>query len=128
MRTGTRSAYATWLKDAALQTGIGKERMFSVYNYMFDPEQLRFLMDAVLETADTEGSCVEAGCFSGATTVLLRKWMECKGVRKRYYAIDTLSGFRSEHVEYETRVRKQAGKIKDIFKNCKKRWFDASLM
>jgi hypothetical protein len=127
MGTGIKLACAALLKEAALRTGIGREPMFSVYNYMFNPEQLRFLMDSLMETADTEGCCVEAGCASGATTTLLRKWMECKNVRKQYYAIDTFSGFRSEHVEYEMQLRNKPEIIKHVFKANKKTWFDASM-
>jgi len=127
MGTGIKLAATSLLKNAALRSGIGKELLFSVYNYMFDPEQLHFLMDALTEVADVKGACVEAGCAGGATTALLRKWMDCKGIKKQYYAIDTFSGFLPEHVAHEVQVRNKSGAIKFIFKNNKKEWFDASM-
>lgn len=127
MGTGIRVAATSLLKDASLRTGIGKEVIFSIYNYMFTPEQLRFLMDVLVCVANVSGSCVEAGCAKGATTALLRKWMECKGIKKQYYAIDTFSGFVREHVDYEISKRQKSEIIRSVFRDNKKQWFDASM-
>lgn len=127
MGTGFKLAATSLLKDASLRTGIGKDIIFSVYNYMFTPEQLRFLMDALVDVTDISGVCVEAGCAKGATTALLKKWMECKGIKKQYYAIDTFSGFVQEHAEYEIRKREKPEIIKSVFRDNKKQWFDASM-
>jgi hypothetical protein len=127
MGLGIKRAVISLVKDAVIRTGIGKEPMFAVYNYMFDPEQLRFLMDLVAETADVPGSCVEAGCAHGATTALLRKWMACKGIKKDYYAIDTFRGFKQDHVEHEIKSRNKPLGIRYPFSNNKKEWFDCSM-
>src|SRR5262249_6980206 len=73
-RTGIRSAVISTWKNLAMRSGRSGA-LFSVYNYMFDPEQLRFLMDCVVATKNVPGACVEAGCAKGATTAFLRKWM-----------------------------------------------------
>jgi hypothetical protein len=127
MGLGVKRALISLMRDAVIQTGIGKEPIFSVYNYMFDPAQLRFLMDLVAETADVPGSCVEAGCARGATTALLRKWMMCRGIVKNYYAIDTFRGFRTDHVEHEIKSRNKPGGIRYAFASNKKEWFDYSM-
>lgn len=127
MGIGIKRALISIFKDAVRRTGIGRRPVFSVYNYMFEPDQLRFLMDMVTETADVPGTCVEAGCADGATTVLLRKWMTCKGIRKDYYAIDTFRGFQPEHVEHEINSRNKPRSIRYPFSNNKKEWFDYSM-
>jgi O-methyltransferase len=127
MGTGIKRAITSLMKDAIVRTGIGQEQIFSVYQYMYDPEQLRLLMDLIVETASIPGNCVEAGCAYGATTALLRKWMECKGISKKYYAIDTFSGFCLEHVEYEIKSRNKPDRIRYPFSDNKKGWFDLSM-
>lgn len=127
MGLGIKRAITSIVKDAVIRTGIGKQPVFSVYQYMFDPEQLRFLMDIVTETASIPGSYVEAGCAHGATTAMLRKWMVCKGIKKPYYAIDTFRGFRPEHVEHEIKSRRKPRNIRYPFSSNKKEWFDCSM-
>jgi O-methyltransferase len=127
MGLGIKRAVISVFKDAIIRTGIGHRPVFSVYNYMFDPEQLRLLMDLVVEAAEVPGSCVEAGCANGATTALLRKWMACRGIKKDYYAIDTFCGFLPDHVEYEIKSRSKPQSIRYPFSSNKKAWFDHSM-
>jgi hypothetical protein len=45
-----------------MKTGFTKRMTFSLYDYMFDSQQLRFLMDCLQETANVKGCCIEARC------------------------------------------------------------------
>jgi O-methyltransferase len=127
MRTGVKSAIISLYRDLALRTGINARTIFGVYDYMFDPRQLRFLMDCILDTASIPGCCVEAGCARGGTTAFLRKWMDIEGIRKDYIALDTFSGFVPSHAEYEIQSRRKSTAIRDAFSNNKKAWFDYSM-
>jgi SAM-dependent methyltransferase len=126
-RTGIRSTLISTWKNFAIKHGHSGHPMFSVYNYMFDPEQLRFLMDCILATQNISGACVEAGCAKGATTAFLRKWMHCRGIEKQYFAIDTFSGFPAEQASYEVEFRNKPRRIKYAFTDNKKEWFDHSM-
>jgi hypothetical protein len=126
-RTGIRSALFSTLKDFAMKRGHSGRALFSVYNYMFDPEQLRFLMDCILATENIRGACVEAGCAKGATTAFLRKWMHCRRIEKQYFAIDTFSGFPAKQSKYEVEFRNKPQQIKYAFTDNKKEWFDYSM-
>ncbi len=127
MRTGIKTGLATLCQDLAMKTGVGSHAIFSVYNYMFDPQQLRFLMDCIQETSSISGCCVEAGCSRGNTTAFLRKWMYAVGIEKDYVAIDTFSGFVPKHAEFEIRSRGKPEMIKLPFSMNKKKWFEYSM-
>ena len=123
IKTGILSVY----RDLAMRTGIHAGTMFNVYSYMFDPRQLRFLMDCIQDTAGIPGCCVEAGCAQGNTTAFLRKWMDVQGIKKDYIALDTFSGFVPSHAEYEIQVRGKPTELRDRFSMNKKAWFDFSM-
>jgi O-methyltransferase len=127
MRTGLKSILAYLYRDFVMRTGINAHATFDVYNYMFDPGQLRFLMDCITETAQITGCYVEAGCARGATTVFLRKWMDDSRIKKKYFALDTFSGFPSDQTEYEVHVRGKPTGIGHPFAINRKEWFDFSL-
>lgn len=110
-----------------MRTGFTSRTIFSVYNYMFEPQQLRFLMDCIQNTASVNGCCVEAGCAKGDTTAFLRRWMDDLGIKKEYIAIDTFSGFPVNHTEYESSHRGKPRTIRDAFTLNKRSWFDYSL-
>ena len=56
-------------------------------------------------TAEIKGSIVEAGCFTGATTIFLSEHLRDQGQKRQYVAIDTFSGFLPDDVEHEISVR-----------------------
>ena len=113
--------------DAALLTGVYDKTFFGVYPYAFDPKQLIFLTECISQVARVSGCFVEAGCDRGATTVLLKKFMNTEQVDRDYYAIDTFSGFISEHVEHEIDIRGKPARIGSYFVNNKKAWFDKTM-
>lgn len=75
------------------------------YPYNFRPAQLAFLVNVLDEIADVEGSIVEVGCFTGATTIFLSEHLRDQDRARKYVAIDTFAGFLQEDVEHEVRVR-----------------------
>jgi O-methyltransferase len=101
--------------------------IWSVYDYMFSPAQLIFLTQALTETRDTPGCCVEIGCAYGRTTAFLRKFMDESGIAKDYYALDTFNGFVREHLDYESSHRNKDASVDLWFMNNKKAWFDYAL-
>lgn len=72
------------------------------YDYLYRPAQLCFLAGEVERTDALEGSIVEVGCAFGATTVFLDHHLCDIRSDKRYYAIDTFSGFTPEDVAIES--------------------------
>jgi O-methyltransferase len=117
--------------EASMQTDIVKRilgrNIWSVYDYMFSPNQLIFLAQSLKETRDVPGCCAEIGCAYGQTTAFLRKFMDENGIHKDYYAIDTFAGFVPEHLDYEADRRDKDRTVDTWFVNNKKQWFDYSL-
>lgn len=100
---------------------------FPRYFYHFTVPQLCFLCRCIEKTKDVRGSIVEVGCAGGATTVFLNKYMDAQKIQKKYYAIDTFSGFVNEDIEFEVINR---GKCRDLytgFQVNKQKWFDGTM-
>ncbi len=114
-------------RDFAMKTGFTARTTFSLYDYMFDPQQLHFLMDCLQDTESAKGCCIEAGCAWGRTTVFLRKWMEARGITKDYIALDTFSGFVDSDTEFEIKYRSKPRELTKGFSFNKKVWFDYSI-
>jgi len=127
MRTDLKTGLLSLYRDFAMKTGLTARTIFSVYDYMYDPQQLKFLMDCIQETSGVTGCCVEAGCGAGHTTVFLKKWMNAIRLEKTYFALDTFSGFVPSHAEYEVKFRGKSSGISSLFILNKKEWFDYSL-
>ena len=127
MRAGIKNALLSLYRDLSMSTGINTRSIFGVYGYMFDPRQLRFLMDCIQDTSKIPGCCVEAGCARGDTTAFLRKWMDVQGIKKNYIALDTFSGFTQSDAEYEIESRRKPTGIRFEFSTNKKKWFDYSM-
>jgi len=90
--------------SALTRTRLGKYLLPS-YDYMFSPSQLSLLAAELERTDGIEGSILEVGCASGATTVFLNQHLEWIGSAKRYFALDTFSGFLRDDVEMEEQRR-----------------------
>jgi SAM-dependent methyltransferase len=115
------------LKELSFRTGYLTTRFFSVYPYMFTPNQLMFIGQALRETRNVGGCCLEVGCAYGATTVFLRKLMEEEGIAKPYIAIDTFSGFVPEQVAFEVASRAKPPGIGRMFASNKREWYETAL-
>ena len=115
------------IRDFSFHTGILRPSLFSVYPYMYTPAQLEFLLKCLRQTKDVPGACMEVGCAYGATTVFLRKFLDHLDNGKTYYALDTFSGFKKEHANYETTVRKKDKTLVEGFNLNRKQWVSESL-
>ncbi len=104
------------IRHFSFHTGILRGTLFNVYPLMYTPPQLEFLLKCLRQTKDVPGACMEVGCAYGATTVFLRKFLDQLDNGKTYYALDTFSGFKKEHVDYEITVRKKDKSLVDYFK------------
>ena len=103
---------------------------FPRYSYNFTPTQLIFLCNCIEETRNVDGSIAEIGCSNGRSTIFLNKFMSSQSIEKKYYAVDTFSGFVEEDVEYEIENRDKCDKNKKLYKQFrvnKKKWFDGTL-
>jgi O-methyltransferase len=114
------------MRSSLVKRLLGRD-IWSVYDYMFSPNQLIFLAQCLKATRDVPGCCVEVGCAYGRTTAFLRKFMDENGIAKTYYALDTFSGFVPEHLDYEAERRNKDRAVDLWFVNNKKAWFDHSL-
>ncbi len=85
---------------------------FPKYAYNFNPAQLCFLCQCIEDTREIAGAVAEIGCSDGSTTIFLKKYMDARGIRKDYYAVDTFAGFVAEDIEFEIERR---GKTKEMF-------------
>ena len=121
------SAIRRLAKDASLRTGLWNNLFFNVYPYMFDPEQLVFMIERVKDAAQVPGCFVKAGVAWGATTALLNRTMNQEGLERPYYAIDTLSGFVQEQVRYEIETLGKPAEIAHGFAENRQAWFDKSM-
>lgn len=101
---------------------------FPKYAYYFNPPQLSFLCACIEETRNVPGSIAEVGCFLGATTVYLNKYMDACDIEKPYRSVDTFDGFVADDIQYEVEKR---GKTKDLFtgfRGIKKSWYDKIML
>jgi len=79
----------------------------------------------IWQTRDLKGSVAEIGVSGGATTIFLNKYMRSIGLNKKYYALDTFSGFTKEDISFEVEHRKKSKKLFSTgFDVNKKKWFD----
>lgn len=101
--------------------------MFTVYPYMFSPQQLMFIAGTAIEQASVAGCYVEVGCAEGATTAFVKRALAEEGVDKRYICLDTFAGFPTEQVTYEIEVRGKDKAIADAFTHNDIDWVRKSL-
>jgi O-methyltransferase len=98
------------------------------YKYQFSPEELTFLVRCITETRDVPGDIVEIGCATGNTTCFLQRHMQCSGIHKPYYCIDTFSGFTQDDIAFE--INHRENDIGPNFRACNVsslKWFKHTL-
>ena len=100
---------------------------FPMYSYQYSARQLVFLCQCVEETSSLLGNIAEIGCERGHTTIFLNNFMSTEGIDKKYFALDTFSGFVREDVEFEVAKRSKRSFMYTGFKVNKKKWFDGTM-
>ena len=100
---------------------------FPRYTYNLTPPQICFLCQCLEDTKHVNGAVAEVGCAIGETTVFLNKYMDTQEIDKKYYAIDTFSGFVAEDVEFEVKFRGKTKGLYTGFQANKKKWFDGTM-
>lgn len=114
------------VKTLAFALGQGP-RVFRLYPFMHEPAQLQFITSTLEDAAHLPGCCLEIGCAYGATTVYLNKYLYNIGLTKKYYAIDTFSGFTDRDVAYEVENRGKSPILSEFFSDNKFEWVEQSL-
>jgi O-methyltransferase len=99
------------------------------YQYQFKPIQLGFVCEMMRRTRGLSGSIVEVGCSVGQTTVFLNRQMDYDRDARRYFGLDTFSGFNPQHVDFEVGVRGKDRSVIDGhgFQINDQRWFDKAM-
>lgn len=115
------------LRELSFRSGVLRHHFFSVYPYMFSPQQLLFIAEACRGARNVPGCCLEVGCYFGATTVFLKKLMDEEGIAKDYVALDTFSGFVPNQVEFEVTARRKRPGIRTVFSTNRREWFETAL-
>lgn len=116
------------LRSIAFKTPL---RNYVTYMYYcgFTVPQLFFLCQCVEQVREVEGAIAEVGCAQGHTTVFINKYMDAQKIDKKYYAVDTFSGFVPEDLAYEVSKRqKKLSMYRDtVFQLNTKKWFDYTM-
>jgi O-methyltransferase len=90
------------------------------YLYCFTVPQLLFLCRCIEQVKEVKGAIAEVGVYEGRTTVFINKYMDAEKIDKKYYAIDTFSGFVQKDIEYEMSKRQKDPSMYTGFKTSKK--------
>jgi len=117
---------AKFIKKIVFNTPL---RDYITYRYDFDftVPQLCFLCQCIEQVRDEKGDFAEVGCGSGKTTVFINKYMDAQKIEKKYYAVDTFSGFVPEDVAYEVSKRQKEVSLYTGFQVNMKKWFDYTM-
>lgn len=94
--------------------------------YGFTVPQLIFLCQRIEQVREVKGAIAEIGVYEGRTTVFINKYMDTEKIDKKYYAIDTFSGFVPQDIEYEMSKRQKDPSMYTGFKTSKKA-FDTTM-
>jgi O-methyltransferase len=114
------------VKDVLGHSRFFAKEMYTVYPYMFDPDQLIFIASSLVEQ-EIPGCCLEVGCAAGATTAFVNRAMLQQGISRRYVAIDTFQGFPTDQSDFEINKRGKPAHIKESFTINNPAWVDRSL-
>ena len=115
------------VKDVLGRNNFFFKQMYTVYPYMFDPDQLMFLTQTAIDQLAVPGTYIEVGCAHGATTAFVNRAMAQQGGKPRYITLDTFSGFPEEQSDYEIANRGKPGDIKTTFSVNRREWVQRSL-
>ena len=88
-------------KKIAFRSGLVKTR----YNLLVTPLQLHEFFGALIRGEKLQGDVIEVGVARGKTTVFANALLDELGSEKKYFAVDTFSGFESSDVKHEQSER-----------------------
>ncbi len=88
--------------------------------------QLLLMCQFVEKVRDVDGSIAEVGVERGITTVFVNKYMDAQKIDKKYFAIDTFSGFCPDDIEVENPGFRRFYQNHHFQVNTRK-WFDYTM-
>lgn len=88
--------------------------------------QLNFITDS-LSSVKGEGSVMEIGVGGGATSVIINQFMQQQKIARKFYAIDTFSGFTFEDILHEQRNRGKKDTY-SYYRSNKRDWYLKTLI
>jgi O-methyltransferase len=116
-----------FIKKVVFNTPL-RDYLTYIHEFYFTVPQLFFLCQCIEQVRELKGAIAEVGCATGRTTVFINKYMDARGIDKKYYAIDTFSGFLPEDIEFEVSKRqKKSSFYSNIFRRNMKKWFDYTM-
>lgn len=115
------------IKEVLGRNNFFEQEMFTVYPYMFEPDQLMFIANTAVEQLSVAGSYIEVGCARGASTAFVNRALAQHGAPPRYITLDTFAGFPAEQSDYEIRERGKPEDIKVNFVVNRQEWVERSL-
>lgn len=114
------------VKTAVFRSPLARY-VFPTYPYNFSPAQLCFLCACLEQVRDVPGNALEVGCWKGATTIFLAKYMDERAMARPFYAVDTFAGFTTADIDHEVQVRGKDRRLFDYFRANRQEWFDATM-
>ena len=87
--------------------------------------QLNYITSS-LEVIRGEGAVLEIGVGGGATSIMINNFMKERSISRRFYAIDTFSGFAAEDIQFEKNNRGKSDNYLYYRSNSKK-WYVKTL-
>jgi len=88
-------------------------------SFTFTIPQLFFLCECVGRVRNVDGIIAEIGANEGRTTIFINKYLDAEEIEKKYYAIDTFSGFTQKDIDYEVKNRQKDPLLYTGFKATK---------
>lgn len=104
------------------------QRRFPVHQFQFNARQLCFLCKCLEDTRTVDGSIAEIGCEHGHTAVFLNSYLDAlPGCERKYFALDTFSGFPEADVSFEVDNRSKDQRMYGSFSDNQKEWFQKTI-
>lgn len=107
---------------------VARRRIFPEFTFQFTAQQLCFLCKCLSETMSIDGNMAEIGCEYGQTTVFLNNYIDDLGLsHKKYFSIDTFSGFSEADVTFEVEGRSKRKDFYKGFSENRKEWYERTM-
>jgi O-methyltransferase len=110
-------------KEIVFHTPLRKY-LFPRFGYGFNSQQICFICQCIEETQSVPGAIAEVGCSDGSSTVFFNNYLDSLKSDKKYFALDTFSGFVRDDIEFEVKSRAKEARYYKMFRVTKKKWFE----